>query len=204
MHAAEGVPVFFVIPACLQQAGAGSPTGMQGVRRAQPSRGRTASETGRRGRPEPPAKTWTALRRHSSEGWNPVVEASHSRFAGMTTTGRPCNPISVKFSSHALTSRLRFLDSSLRWNDDGGCGWVCCHPDSPFPCLTAAPRPHLWTRLQGCRAFGEISRAVVEQHQKQAAEDARSRPPRPGPPSAVIPAKAGIQWLRPAIPALRE
>ena len=33
-----------------------------------------------------------------------------------------------------------------------------------------SPRRHLWTHLQGCKAFGELSRAVVERRQAQAAE----------------------------------
>ena len=30
---------------------------------------------------------------------------------------------------------------------------------------------HLWTRLQECRAFGELSRAVVERRLERAAEE---------------------------------
>ena len=66
--------------------------------------------------------------------------------------------------------------------------------------------------LYGCRAFGELGgsaeftedRTVVERRPEQAAEDARSRPVKASIPLAVIPAQAGIQWFRQAIPGARE
>ena len=56
-----------------------------------------------------------------------------------------------------------------------------------FPPLPSFQRKPAYkdVRLHGCRAFGELSRAVVERRREQAAEDARSRP-----------AKAGIQKTR--------
>ena len=54
-------------------------------------------------------------------------------------------------------------------------------------------------RLHGCRAFGELSRAVVERRQEQAAEESSdfdyipTRLPQPQTTALVIPAQAGIQ-----------
>ena len=56
-------------------------------------------------------------------------------------------------------------------------------------------------RLHGCRAFVELSRAVVERRQEQPAEESSdfhyipTRLPQPQTTALVIPAQAGIQWF---------
>ena len=86
--------------------------------------GRAASGTSGRGSPVCPAcsrqgregKTPVAARRRR----NPVVLIRHSRAAGMTTTGTTTERAirQNRLSIHHRASA--FLDSSLRWNDDGG------------------------------------------------------------------------------------
>ena len=84
----------------------------------------------------------------------------------------------------------KLLDSGFRRNDDKA---IDADRQSLQP--EASPLGHLWTRLHGCGAFGELSRAVVERRQEQAAEAPRSRPAKAEIYTPVIPAKAGIQWL---------
>ena len=73
-------------------------------------------------------------------------------------------------------------DYTLAWRDDA---WVAAHPNLPvyeLPRVTVngvalSPFAKMCTgegrnpRLQGCRAFGELSRAVVERRLEQAAEE---------------------------------
>ena len=87
-----------------------------------------------------------------------------------------------------LLSKL--LDSGLRRNDDKA---IDADRQSVQP--ESSPLRLLWTRLHGCGAFGELSRAVLERRQEQAAEEPRSRPAKAEIYTPVIPAKAGIQWL---------
>ena len=91
--------------------------------------------------------------RHSGAGRNPVVLTSHSRSAGMTMhrhdnrTRHPANP------AIPAPPRPPFLDSSLRWNDDGGGMGLSpsrqplCHSQkNPNP----SPLRHLWTGRPVC------------------------------------------------------
>ena len=79
------------------------------------------------------------------ESWNPVVFTIHSRVSGNDNSihhfGWPwcgqAEPESVSQSGSA------FLDSSLRWNDEGGGMMLLCgnEPLSPSPPLSFRPSP---------------------------------------------------------------
>ena len=106
--------------------------------------------------------------RHSSESWNPVVFTIHSRVSGNDNSihhfGWPGAGRQGRKSFHTLGSV--FLDSSLRWNDEGaGMMLLCRNGDLSFflRCYSWHPVIPAKARLHGCR--------WVERRQEQAAEE---------------------------------